>query len=171
MRSQEGRNVQVIYHLLPRGTDGQQLKHLPPHHPQFGPPIPTQEADRLSKSFSQPPRSLRLNGIRDIPEEYQDFESGVCRTEILEFVWSRIGGSDESLGDYPLANRKTGSEGLVCDVRYRGWGIVDADPRGEPAEGLESPNSFVSNRFLRNGISGKPTLRTGRVIRRPCSLA
>ena len=154
MRSQKRRNIQVTHHLLPRCADGQKFKHLPPHYTRLSPSVLTQEALRLSKSFSQLLRSLRLNGIRDIPEEYQDFEFGICWTEILELVRSRVGGSDESLGDYPLADRKTGSEGLICDVRYRGWGIVDADPRGESAEGLESPNSFVSHRFLCNGISG-----------------
>ena len=65
----------------------------------------------------------------------------------MEFVWPGVGGSDENLGDNPLADRKTGSEGLVGDVGYRGRGIMDADPRGEPAESLESPKTVLVSNF------------------------
>jgi len=139
MRSQKRRDVQIIHRLLPRRANIQQIKHLPPDHTLLSPPILTQEALRPSKSFCQLLRSVYLSGIRDISEEEKDLELGVCRTKILKFVWPGVGSSDENLGDYPLADRKTWSEGLVGGVGYRRRSVVDADPRGEPAKGLESP--------------------------------
>ena len=62
----------------------------------------------------------------------------------MEFIWSGVSGSDEGLGNYPLADWKTGSERLIGDVGYRGRSVVDADPRGEAAKGLESPDDRVS---------------------------
>ena len=153
MRSQKCWNVQVIHDLLPCRTNGQQLKHFPPHHSRLCPPILTQEALRLSKRFSQLLRSFCLSGIRDISNEDQDLEFRISWTEVLKFVWSGVGGSDESLGDYSLADQKAGGEGLVGDFSYRGRSIVDADPRGEPAEGLEGPSGRVSRKLLRNRIS------------------
>ena len=89
----------------------------------------------------------------------------------MELVRSGVGGSDECLGDYPLADRKTGSKRLVGDVGYRGRGVVDADPRGEPTKGLESPSNRVSRKLLCSRISGQLTLRIARAIRRSGSLA
>jgi len=133
--------------LFPRRTNGQQLKHLPPRNARLGPPVLTQEALRLSKSIGQLLGSLCLSWLRDIPKEYNDFEFRVGWAEILKFVWPGVGGSDESLGDYPLADWKAWSNGLVGDVGDRRWGVVDTDPRGEPPEGLEGPSDYVSCRF------------------------
>lgn len=144
MRPQKRRNVQVVHRLLPRSANRQQLKHLPPHSACLGPPVLTQEALRLSQSLGQLLRSSQLNGVRDISEEEQNFEFRVGRAEVLEFVWSGVSGSDEGLGNYPFADWKTRSKRLVGDVGYRRRGIVDADPRGETAKGLESPDGGVS---------------------------
>ena len=94
-----------------------------------------------------------MSGIRDVSNEDQDLEFRVGWTGVLKLVWSGVGGSDEILGDYSLADQKAGGEGLVGDFSYRGRSIVDADPRGEPAEGLEGPSGRVSRKLLRNRIS------------------
>jgi len=126
--------------LFPRHTNGQQLKHLPPRNARLGPPVLTQETLRLPKSFGQLLGSLYLSWFRDVPKEYYDLEFCVGRAEILKFVGSGVGGSDKSLGDYPLADWKAWSKGLVGDVGDRRRGVMDTDPRGEPSKGLESPS-------------------------------
>lgn len=88
-----------------------------------------------------------MSGLRNISKEDYDFEFRVGRTEILKFVWSGVGGLDKNLGDYPLADWKAWSKGLVGDVGDRRRSVVDADPRGEPPEGLESSSDYVSSRF------------------------
>ena len=133
--------------LFPRRADGQQFKHLPPRNTGFGPPILTQEALRLSKSFGQLLGSFCLSWLHDIPKEDYDLKFRVCRAEILKFVRPRVGGSDENLGYYPLADWKAWSKGLVGDVGDRRRSVVNADPRSEPPEGLESPSDYVSRRF------------------------
>ena len=144
MRSQEHRNIQIARCLLPRRTNGQQLKHLPPHHTRLSPPVLTQEALRLPKSSSQLLGSFCLTGLRYVPKEDYDLEFCIGRAEVLKFVWSGVSSSDKSLGDYPLADWKTGGKGLVCDVDDRRRSVVDADPRGEPPKGLESPSITTS---------------------------
>ena len=69
MWSQEVWNIQVIHHLLPRSTDIQQVKHLPPNNTWLGPPVFTQETVRLSECLSQLLRSFHLSRVGDVTEE------------------------------------------------------------------------------------------------------
>ena len=146
MGSQEHWNIQIAHCLFPRSANGQQLKHLPSSRARLSSPILSQEALRLSKSFGQLLGSFCLGGFSDVPKEDNDLEFRVGRAEILKFVWSGVCSSDESLGDYPLADWKTWSKGLVGDVCDRRRSVVDADPRGESSEGLEGPGDRVSRR-------------------------
>lgn len=134
----------MIHRLLPRCTNSQQVKSLPPHDASLGSPVLAQEALRFTESLSQLVRPFRLSGVRNVSKEDQDLEFGICWAKILEFVWPGVGRPDESLRKYTLADEEPRSKRLVGDVGYRGRSVMDSYSRGKPPKGLESPVGRVS---------------------------
>ena len=127
MRPQECRNVQVIHRLLPRRTNSQQVKDLPPHDASLGSPILAQETLWFAESLSQLVRPFHLSGVSNVSKEDQDLEFGICWTKILEFIWPGVGRPNESLRKYALADNEARSERLVGDVGYRGRSVMNSD--------------------------------------------